>query len=205
MAVLASDDSISCTHHQQNSTNQMEHVGKYFGEADLTVILNIESSVKVNYKRLILLSNDTDVLIVVLHYMEYFTSIGLNELWMQFGTGKCTRFLPVHALLIQLGLQLCPIFIKCHVLTRTDNTRKTSTKSAALTSDPNKYFQNFGSDDCLEIQFQNAGEYLIRVLQTYSKSLNLDDITIQAVYEKVSLVELRPMPSTINGHLERSY
>ena len=81
---------------------------------------------------MVLLSNDADVLILVLHYMEYFTSTGLNELWMQFGIGKSKRFITVHKLLIQLGPQHCSNLIKYHVSTGTDSTSKVGTKSSAL-------------------------------------------------------------------------
>ena len=39
-------------------------------------------------QRIVLLSNDTDVLVLVLYFMQYFTSIVLKELWTQFETGK---------------------------------------------------------------------------------------------------------------------
>ena len=51
---------------------------------------------KSNYKRVVLLSNDTDVILAVLHFMEYYTSIELNELWMQLGTGKSKRIISIH-------------------------------------------------------------------------------------------------------------
>ena len=127
----------------------------------MRIIPHIEDSIKSSYKWVVLLPNDTDVLIAVLHYTEDFTSIGFNELWMQFGTGKSKRFIPEHKLLIQSSPQLYSNFIKCNVLTETDSTRKVCTKFAALKSDPNEYLQNFGSDDCLETQFQNPEQFEI--------------------------------------------
>ena len=66
----------------------MEHLDKHIQEVNLRIISYTGDSVKSNYKQVILLSNYIDVLIAVLQYMEYFTSIELDELWMQFGTGK---------------------------------------------------------------------------------------------------------------------
>ena len=66
---------------------------------------------------------------------------------MPFGTRKCKQFVPVHKRLIQLGPQLCPNILKCHVLTKIGSTSKVGTKSVALKSDLNKFLQNFGSDD----------------------------------------------------------
>ena len=66
----------------------MEHLDKHIQEVNLRIISYTGDSVKSNYKQVILLSNYIDVLIAVLQYMQYFTSIELDELWMQFGTGK---------------------------------------------------------------------------------------------------------------------
>ena len=66
----------------------MEHLDKHIQEVNLRIISYTGDSVKSNYKQVVLLSNYIDVLIAVLQYMEYFTSIELDELWMQFGTGK---------------------------------------------------------------------------------------------------------------------
>lgn len=41
---MTDDDFISCTQHQQNAANQMEHLNKYNGEADLGIISQIEDS-----------------------------------------------------------------------------------------------------------------------------------------------------------------
>lgn len=66
----------------------MEHLDKHIQEINLRIISYTGDSVKSNYKQVVLLSNYIDVLIAVLQYMEYFTSIELDELWTQFGTGK---------------------------------------------------------------------------------------------------------------------
>ena len=105
----------------------------------------------------------------------------------------------------QVGPQLCSNLIKCHVLTGTDSTRKTGTKSPVLKSDQNKYLQNLESDDCLERKFQNTEEYSIKVLQKNSASLNFDVLRYEQYKKKLPLVKLPPVSSTVNGHLQRSY
>ena len=56
--------------------------------------------------------------------MQHFTSIGLEELWIQFGTGKNKRFIPVHKLSYKLGSHMCSNLFKAHILTGSDTTRK---------------------------------------------------------------------------------
>ena len=50
------------------------------------------------YARIIVLSNDTDVVILLLYYFEKFSDAGLHELWIRYGTQDKTRFIPIHIL-----------------------------------------------------------------------------------------------------------
>ena len=139
---------------------------------------------------MVLLPHDTDVLIAVLHYREDFTSIGFNELWMQFGTGKSKRFIPEHKLLIQSSPQLYSNFIKCNVLTETDSTRKGRTKFTALKSGPNEYLQNF--DQMI------AWKHNFKILKNLkSTSSNFDDLRYEQEMKKLSLVKF-PLTSSVN-------
>ena len=54
-----------------------------------------EDSIQSKNTPIVLLSNDTDVLVLVLYFMQYFTSTGLEELRIQSGTGQNKRFIPV--------------------------------------------------------------------------------------------------------------
>ena len=77
---------IQCIQYKDGITSNKENLDKPIEEADLRIILHIENSIQSKIIRIVLLSNDTDVL--VLYFMRYFTSIGLKELWIQFGTGQ---------------------------------------------------------------------------------------------------------------------
>ena len=94
------------------------------------IFLRIEDSIQSKNTRIVLLSNDTDVLVLVLYFMQYFTSVGLKELWIQFGTGQNKRFIPVHKLWYELGPRMCSILFKAHILTGSDTTSKIVTKAA---------------------------------------------------------------------------
>ena len=49
-----------------------------------------------NAERVIVLSNDTDMFVLLTHYMEYFSSIGVKEVWQQYGVGDNRQMLPFH-------------------------------------------------------------------------------------------------------------
>ena len=68
---------------------------------------------------MVLVSNDTDTVILLLYYIENFKHQSLTELWVQvgFGTGNKRYMLPLHVLFSKLGEELYKVLIKAHVLT----------------------------------------------------------------------------------------
>ena len=67
-------------------------------EADQRIIPHLHKAVTEGCKRVIVLRNDTDVLALLFYYTHEFMSNGLFELWMKFGTGGSSRFIPLHFL-----------------------------------------------------------------------------------------------------------
>ena len=82
-----------CIQYEDCITNNKENLNKLIKEADLRIIPHIEDSTQSKNTRIILLSSEADVLVLVLCFMQYFTSIGLEELWIHIGTGKNKRFI----------------------------------------------------------------------------------------------------------------
>ena len=64
--------------------------------ASRTILVILEAAhQKCSYKKkfLEILSNDTDVLELLLYYINEFISNGLSKLWMKFGTGDSSRLI----------------------------------------------------------------------------------------------------------------
>ena len=78
---------IQWIQYKDGITSNKGNLDKPIEEAYLIIIPHIEDLIQSKNKRIVLLSNDTDVLVLVLYFMQYFTSIGFKELWIQFGTG----------------------------------------------------------------------------------------------------------------------
>ena len=70
-------------------------------------------------------------LVLVLYFMQYFSSIGLKELWIQFRTGQNKIFIPVHKI-YKLGPHMCSDLFKAHILTGSDSTSIIGTKAATI-------------------------------------------------------------------------
>ena len=56
---------------QDGMRNNKENINKFIEEADLNIIPHIEDSIQSKNIRIILLSNDADVLVLVLYFMQY--------------------------------------------------------------------------------------------------------------------------------------
>ena len=136
-------------------------------EADLRLIPHISKAIDENYRRVVVVSNDTDVVALILYYMPRFILAGLSELWVRFGSGNSSRFLPMHQFAYQLGQKMCTVIMKAHILTGCDVTSKVGTKMGALRNDPELYLTQFGEQDYLTRDVtKKAEEYLVKVWQT---------------------------------------
>jgi len=58
----------------------------------------------------------------------YLQSLGLQEMWQQYGTGEKRRMLPLHQAVSQLGEPRAKTVIKAHILTGEDCMSKVGTK-----------------------------------------------------------------------------
>ena len=102
-------------------------------EADSRVVVHVNWAVRVKQcKRIIVVSNDTDTFAYLLHYTPYFQTLGLREMWQQYGTGEKRRMIPIHQVCSHLGAPLSKVVMKAHILTGDDCMSKIGTKHGAL-------------------------------------------------------------------------
>ena len=97
-------------------------------EADLRIIPHVSKSVSRNFTNIVVISNDTDVFILLLHYLPQFIENGLEELWIKFGAGGHSRFTPLHVMYNNMNKELHSVILKAHILTGCDTTSKIGTK-----------------------------------------------------------------------------
>ena len=86
-------------------------------EADTRMILHLEDAVKQQYNKVSIRTVDTDVVVLAITSAQ---RLGINELWIAFGSGKNFRFLPNHKLVTALGPQRCVALPFYHTLTGCD-------------------------------------------------------------------------------------
>ena len=62
-------------------------------EADTRLLLHALHASRNGFKKLLIVTVDTDVVVLALHH---FFSLDLQELWIEIGVGKNRRWLPIH-------------------------------------------------------------------------------------------------------------
>ena len=88
-------------------------------EADYRMTLHIYDLVRYHIRRLLLRSIDTDVPVICIAYFHDIPE--LEELWIEFGTAKCYKLIPVYTITTHLGADKCKALLGYHAYTRCDS------------------------------------------------------------------------------------
>ena len=75
------------------SLNNQEFASCNHEEADTRLLLHVLSGSSCGYKKKSVVTVDTDVVVISLYH---FFSLNLEELWIEFGTGRNKRYFPIH-------------------------------------------------------------------------------------------------------------
>ena len=138
-------------------------------DADQKLIPHIHYSISQGAKRSVVISNDTDVFALLIHYLLDFLGLGLQELWIMFGVGDKTLFLLLHLLLYKIGVPKCKVIYKAHILNGSDSTSKIGSKKSPINANSELHLQQFGEENELSVETaERAEQYLIKVEQPKS-------------------------------------
>ena len=108
-------------------------------EADIRIIAHVSQGIKEKSNNIVILSNDAGVAVLILYYMEKFVREGLAKLWIRYGTGDHTRYLPIHIMYEKLGANFCSVPLNTHILTGCYMTSKAGTKESAIKVKPDTF------------------------------------------------------------------
>lgn len=86
-------------------------------EADTRVILHTLDASLSGYRRIMIRTNDTDVVVIA---VANFQDIPVDEFWIAYGTGKHFRYLAIHTIARRLGVQKAKALPFFHALTGCD-------------------------------------------------------------------------------------
>ena len=86
-------------------------------EADTRMFIHVADAIHSGYKRIILRSCDSDVLVIAIACVQ---DLCLDELWIAFGSGKTFRYIPAHSIARTIGPEKSIALLAFHALTGCD-------------------------------------------------------------------------------------
>ena len=109
-------------------------------EADMRLICHISWTLQKGQQNIIVVSTDTDVIVLLLYYYEIFRRCGLKEIWLK----TKSRIISVHKLADSLGSAFCSVLLAMHIGTGCGYISKVGTKQAAMKVNAVHYLNGFG-------------------------------------------------------------
>ncbi|KAG1682452.1 Solute carrier family 22 member 2 [Nymphon striatum] len=204
------EQTILCLSAHNNCSTEVPELCLDIEEADARIIPHVLHAVQHGMRRIVVLSSDTDVSILLIYYWATFLSNGLQELWVKAGVGDSTRFIPIHTLASRLGSALCHVLPAVHMLTGCDYTSKVGTKQAALNNHPETYLKGFGT--CANVQDMDlviirAEEYLVHVFKKGTAFTTMNQLRTHTYHQSKGayLDKLPPTSYAIKAHIRRAF
>ena len=191
--------------HQEYS--DIEPLKSSLEEADSRVISHLHWSLTCQgIQNFVVLSNDTDVLVLILHYYRQFKDHGIQKTWIRMGSGVKKRLLPVHHLYNRMPKPLVAVLLATHIGTGCDYLSKIGTKLASLNAIPEMYLEGFGKKELDDMQMLKCEEYLVKVFKSNTECKTFDSLRAFQYRNNESILDLPPTShSIIHGHIQRWY
>jgi hypothetical protein len=86
-------------------------------EADTRIFLHVSDAVKHGYRKVMIRTVDSDVLVLSIVAAQ---QLGIDQLWVGFATGKSFRYLPAHDIACALGPEKCAALPFLHAFSGCD-------------------------------------------------------------------------------------
>ena len=155
-------------------------------EADIHIIRHVNQAVKQNSNKVVI-SNEADVVVLVLYYMEKFINEGLQKLLIRYETVDHTTYLPFHIMCEVMGANFCPVLLNGHISTGCDMTSKVETKEIAIKVKLGTFLHAFDSTDEINLLHQSK-EYLVKVVFLTTKCATFGELELKTYAAKKSIV-----------------
>ncbi len=94
-------------------------------EADTRMLLHAVDAARKGFKKITLLTVDTDVVVLAIAHVS---ELGIEELWVAFGTGKNFRYIPAHEIAKSLGPDKSKALPVLHAFTGCDTVSTFATR-----------------------------------------------------------------------------
>ena len=119
-------------------------------EADGLLALHARQAVAAGASRIVVLTCDSDVVVLMAYHFAMLHTEGLQELRVNVGIGATERYISVHRVVFIFGAEVCRFLPAVHALSGCEYTSKVGTKSAALRASPETYLKDFAETSNIE-------------------------------------------------------
>ncbi len=202
---IGKDGNKSCEVIENGESNEYAQLDfNNIEEADIRIVPHAFDASS-ETERIVILSNDTDVAILSIHFAKKLEEKGIKEVWLHGGVANSTRYIPINTLAGKPETDLCKVLPAVHNLTGCDVTSKVGTKAAALKAHPMQYLDGFGMN-AYQDDFHKIEEYLVQVMKIGTQLKTMDALRYYTYHRSKNMPysDLPPTSRSLFAHIQRS-
>ncbi len=162
-------------------------------EADTRLSLNAWHAAREGYKSILVDANDTDIVVLAISLMPSLIAMGLEEMWVRFGKGEHTRWIPIHDIVSTLGPQKSKGMLFFHAFTGCDvvsglmaKEKKTAWQTWNVFNDVSATFAKLSHkpSEIEESDLQTLEKYIVLMYDRSSTTSSVDEARLDLFARK---------------------
>ncbi len=182
----------------------VEHLQSSQEEADTRLVLHAAEAAQTGYQRTVICSKDTDVLVILLHFMNQLSP----EVWMSTGTYTKPHYLPVHQIHQHQPVDVWESLLAFHALTGCDTTsqfagfgKKTAWKAY---KDHPKLIVDLGRDHVPTTLTTKVEQFVVHLYSSAKEQCSVNELRCKLFYAKPP-EKLPPTQDALLQHIHRAH
>ena len=183
-------------------------------EADTRIFLHAWHAARNGYKSLMVDANDTDIIVIAISQMTFLKEIGLELMWIRFGKGQHTRWIPIHDLVSTLGPEKTNGMLFFHAFTGCDvvsafngKGKKTAWQTWNVFNDASATFAKLSHSrsEIEESDLQVLERYVVLMYDRSSATFSVDEARLDLFARKQRSYDMiPPTQSVLKEHAKRA-
>ena len=183
-------------------------------EADTRIFIHVRDAAIKGYSKILLRTVDTDVVVLAVYAMQEIRE--LTEMWILFGVGKKSRYIPIHELCNILTPEKCKVLPLFHALTGCDQTSAFGGRSKKTAWSVGKTFNKLTdslesvrccpSPEDVKLILPSIERFVILLYDRGSTCLKVNEARKDLFTRKSRAIDaIPPTDDALNLHLKRSF
>lgn len=212
--VIATKEETAVTSASYTSVSLEELAPCTHEEADTRIFLHAWHAVREGYKSLMIDANDTDIVVIAISLMPCLTAIGLEKMWVVFGKGEHTRWIPIHDVVSAIGPEKTKGMLFFHAFTGCDvvsgfngKGKKTAWQTWNVFNEASATFAKLSQcpSEIEESDLQVLEKYVVLMYDRSSTTASVDEARLDLFARKQRSYDLiPPTQSALKEHAKRA-